>query len=128
MHFLHILWLGGGEGQQGGAGGLGTQLPFLLLIFVVMYFFMIRPQMRKAKQQKQYREGLAKGDKVVTVSGIHGKIVEMDDNTVILEMIDKTRIKFEKSSISMESSMALADRNGARKDDKSTEKTEKTEK
>lgn len=101
-------------GMMGGAQGGGTieQVVPLLLIGVVFYFFMIRPQMKKAKDQKKYREGMSKGDKVVTVGGVHGKILEMDDTTVVLEMIDKNRIKVEKSAISMESSMALANSKG----------------
>ncbi|MCX7744986.1 MAG: preprotein translocase subunit YajC [Flavobacteriales bacterium] len=98
-------------GGQGGGSGWEQLIP-LVLIFVVFYFFMIRPQTKKAKEQKKYRESLTKGDKVVTIGGIHGKIVDMDDSTFILEMIDKSRIKVEKSAISMESSMALAKENG----------------
>lgn len=99
-------------GGQGGQGGGWEQMIPLVLIFVVFYFFMIRPQMRKTKEQKKYRESLAKGDKVVTVGGIHGKILDMEDNTIILEMIDKNRIKVEKSAISMESTIALSKENG----------------
>ncbi|MBW7943262.1 MAG: preprotein translocase subunit YajC [Candidatus Kuenenia stuttgartiensis] len=109
MNLLTILGMAGGQGGQG--GGWEQMIP-LVLIFVVFYFFMIRPQMRKTKEQKKYRESLAKGDKVVTVGGIHGKILDMEDNTIILEMIDKNRIKVEKSAISMESTIALSKENG----------------
>jgi len=118
MFVLNLLWMGGDPNQQG--GGLMSMLP-LLLIFVVFYFFMIRPQMRKAKDQKNYRNTLSKGDKVITIGGVHGKIVDMDDTTVILEMIDKARVKVEKSAISMENSMALAGKNGVRKEEKKEE-------
>lgn len=113
---MNVFWMVGDPSQ--GSNGLLQQLPFLLLIGVVFYFFMIRPQMKKAKEQKKYREGLSKGDKVITIGGVHGKIVDMDETTVILEMIDKARVKVEKSAISMESSMALANKNGNSKDDK----------
>lgn len=109
MNLLTILGMAGGQGGQG--GGWEQMIP-LVLIFVVFYFFMIRPQMRKTKEQKKYRASLAKGDKVVTVGGIHGKILDMEDNTIILEMIDKNRIKVEKSAISMESTIALSKENG----------------
>ncbi|MBE2246157.1 MAG: preprotein translocase subunit YajC [Candidatus Competibacteraceae bacterium] len=109
MNLLIIFGMAGGQGGQG--GGWEQMIP-LVLIFVVFYFFMIRPQMRKTKDQKKYRESLAKGDKVVTIGGIHGKILDMEDNALILEMIDKTRIKVEKSAISMESTMALSKENG----------------
>lgn len=70
------------------------------------------PSDAKNQRSKKYRESLAKGDKVVTIGGIHGKILDMEDNALILEMIDKTRIKVEKSAISMESTMALSKENG----------------
>lgn len=110
MNLLFIKLMTSPSGQ-GGSGGWEQLIP-LVLIFVVFYFFMIRPQTKKAKEQKKYRESLNKGDKVVTIGGIHGKIVDIDENTLILEMIDKTRIKVEKSAISMENSMALSKERG----------------
>ena len=86
--------------QEGGSG-IGSFLP-LILIIVVFYFFMIRPQLRKSKEQKKFRESLAKGDKVVTIGGIHGKVAELQDTTVTLEIGENTRIKVEKSAISAE--------------------------
>ena len=79
----------------------------MLLIIVVFYFFMIRPQMKKAKDHKKYVEELKKGDKVITTSGIHGKIVDMNDTTFLVEVESGTKIRFEKSSISLEASRAL---------------------
>lgn len=73
-----------------------------LMIFVVIYFFMIRPQSKKAKEQKAFRDSLTKGSKVVTVSGVHGKITDLDDTTVMLEIDNNVRIKMERSSISPE--------------------------
>jgi len=81
--------------------------PFLL-IFVVFYFFMIRPQIKKQKQEKKFMTELKKGDKVVTKSGMHGKIVELNDkdhSCVIETMAGK--IKFDRSAISMEISRKL---------------------
>lgn len=83
---------------SGGEGGLGSLLP-LLLIIVVFYFFMIRPQMKKSKEAKKFRESLVKGAKVVTIGGIHGRISEIRETTVILEA-DKARLEVEKSAIS----------------------------
>ena len=85
---------------------IGQFLPMLLII-VVFYFFMIRPQMKKAKDHKKFVEELKKGDKVITTSGIHGKIVEMNDSTFLIEVESGTQIRFEKSSVSLESSKAL---------------------
>lgn len=79
----------------------------MLLIIVVFYFFMIRPQMKKAKDHKKYVEELKKGDRVITTSGIHGKIVDLNDTTFLIEVEGGTKIRFEKSAISLESSKAL---------------------
>jgi len=78
------------------------------MMILVFYFFMIRPQAKKAKNQKKYINDLQKGDKVVTIAGIHGVINKVnDDNTVNLETSPGSYIKIEKSAISMEWSAAL---------------------
>jgi preprotein translocase subunit YajC len=85
--------------------GLG-QLPFILLMFVVVYFFMIAPQMKRAKKEKKFNAELKKGDKVITKSGLHGKILELNDKdqTCIIETMSG-KVKFERSAISMELSV-----------------------
>ncbi len=85
---------------------IGQFLPMVLII-VVFYFFMIRPQMKKAKDHKKYVEELKKGDKVITSSGIHGKIVDVNDTTFLVEVDSGTKIRFDKSAISLEASKAL---------------------
>lgn len=70
-------------------------------MFVVIYFFMIRPQMRRQKAEKKFAHTIKKGDKVVTKSGIHGKIVDLKDDSCIIETM-AGKIKFERSAISME--------------------------
>ncbi|HEY1024833.1 MAG TPA: preprotein translocase subunit YajC [Sphingobacteriaceae bacterium] len=87
-------------------GGFMSFLPMLLII-VVFYFFMIRPQMKKAKDHKKYIEELKKGDKVVTTAGIHGRIVEINDTTFLIEVESGTKIRFDKSAVSLEASKAL---------------------
>ena len=86
---------------------ISSLAPFLLII-VVFYFFMIRPQMRRQKQEKQFMNELKKGTKVVTKSGMHGKVVELNDkdNSCIIETM-AGKIKFERSAISMEISQKL---------------------
>ncbi len=79
----------------------------LLLIIVVFYFFMIRPQLKKSKDQKKYREELKKGDKIITIGGIHGKIAEMNDKTFIIEVEGGNRLKIERAAVSMEFSASL---------------------
>ena len=74
----------------------------LILMFLVVYLFMIRPQMKRGKQEKQFAADLKKGDKVVTKSGLHGKVLELnDDGTCIIES-GAGKMKFERSAISME--------------------------
>ncbi|MFM8744972.1 MAG: preprotein translocase subunit YajC, partial [Cytophagales bacterium] len=79
-------------------------------IIVVFYFFMIRPQQKKAKEQKKFSEEVKKGDYVITVGGVHGRVDEVQDETVVLEVERGGRIKFSKSSISMESTKAFKDK------------------
>ena len=79
-------------------------LPFILM-FVVIYFFMIRPQQKRAKQEKQFESELKVGDKIITKSGIHGKIAEMADTTIVIETM-AGKLKMERSAISMEMSHA----------------------
>lgn len=83
---------------QPGSNPLMSLLP-LVLIIVVFYFFMIRPQMKKQKELSTYRNSLQKGDKVVTTGGIYGKIAEINETTIILEVEDKLRLKVDKSAV-----------------------------
>lgn len=93
---------------QAAGGGFGSQQLIMLgLIVVVFYFFMIRPQVKKQKDQKKYVTELKKGDKIVTTSGMHGKIAEINDTTVLLETEGGHKIRHDKSAISLEASKAL---------------------
>lgn len=84
------------------SGSLASMLPFLAMI-IVLYFFMIRPQMQRQKKEKAFQAEIKKGARVITTSGIHGKIVEINatDNTITIET-GAGKIKFERSAISME--------------------------
>lgn len=89
------------------ASGFGIQQIITFgLIAIVFYFFMIRPQVKKSKDQKKYVDELKKGDRVVTTAGIHGRILEVNDTTFLIE-IDNGKIRFDKSAISLEASKAL---------------------
>lgn len=91
-----------------GLGGGGFQFIFLGLMIVVFWLFFIRPQAKKQKQQKTFIENLNKGDKIVTIAGIHGKINKVnDDGTIELEVSPGSYIKIEKSAISLEWSNQL---------------------
>lgn len=98
---MHTFLMAPPAGANGGGGG-ASQLIFIGLIIIVFYFFMIRPQSKKAKTEKEFKEGLKKGDKVVTIGGVHGRIVDVADRTFQIEIADNTRIKIEKSAISMD--------------------------
>ncbi|MBI9035997.1 MAG: preprotein translocase subunit YajC [Bacteroidales bacterium] len=86
--------------SQGSAQDPLTSMLPLLAVVVVFWLFFIRPQMKKAKEERKYRENLKKGDKVITIGGVHGKVTDIEETTVTLEMIDKTRIKVERSAVS----------------------------
>ncbi len=87
---------------QGGQGNPILQMLPLILIIVVFYFFMIRPQMKKAKEQKKFAENLKKGDKILTIGGIYGKVVETDDSTILMETEDGSKMRVTKSAVTAE--------------------------
>ncbi|MBO4774530.1 MAG: preprotein translocase subunit YajC [Bacteroidales bacterium] len=89
--------------QQAAAPKKGSGLSsliFILLLVFIFYFFMIRPQSKQNKEQQKFRESLKKGDKIVTIGGIHGKISEVHETTVDVEVENGVKITFEKSAIS----------------------------
>ncbi|MDQ7947291.1 MAG: preprotein translocase subunit YajC [Pedobacter sp.] len=91
--------------QAGGNDITRMVLP-LVLIMVVFYFFMIRPQVKKAKDHKKLVEALKIGDKIITTAGIHGKIVGSNDTTFLIEVEGGTKIRFDKSAISLDATQA----------------------
>ncbi|MBM2829911.1 MAG: preprotein translocase subunit YajC [Gammaproteobacteria bacterium] len=94
--FIQNAWAEEAPSQGGGIMGL---LP-LILIFVVFYFFLIRPQMKQAKEHKQMVEALTKGDEVVTTGGLLGKINKVGDNFIILEIAKDIEVKVQKHAVS----------------------------
>ncbi len=73
----------------------------LVAIVVIFYFFMIRPQQKRQKEEKKFREALTKGQKVVTIGGLHGKIAEVRETSVLLEVTDGVKVEVEKSAVAM---------------------------
>ena len=71
----------------------------LILIFVVMWLFMIRPQRKQQKELQKFREGLKKGDKVVTIGGIYGTVAEVKEKTLLLEIDNNVKIRVDKNSV-----------------------------
>ena len=93
---MNYLLMAQPQGQE--ANPLMTFLP-LILIVVIFYFFMIRPQVKRQKDLKKFRESLAKGDKVVTTGGIYGKVIEIKENAVIMQVDTNVNLRVDKSAI-----------------------------
>ncbi len=109
MNFTHFLQ----TSTQNAPGFGGFQFIFLGLMIVVFWLFFIRPQAKRAKNQKKFIEDLQKGDKIVTIAGIHGTINKVnEDNTLNIEVSPGSYIKIEKSAISMDWTAALHKANG----------------
>mgnify|MGYP006440609385 CR=1 FL=1 len=99
--FLTASSSGGGESNP-----LFQFLP-LIGVVLVIYFFMIRPQQKRAKEQREFRENVQKGDKVVTIGGIHAKVVEVKDQALIIDPGNNQKLTVDRSAISMESSKEI---------------------
>ena len=85
------------QAQQGGS--MWSSLIFIILLIVVFWLFFIRPQSKKAKEEQRFREGLKKGDKVVTIGGFHGKVVEVKDSTVIISLAPNSEVEVEMTAL-----------------------------
>jgi preprotein translocase subunit YajC len=80
-------------------GGGSMQLILLVGIIIIFYFFMIRPQMQRQKKEKEFRSSLAKGDKVITIGGIYGRIAEVEDKSVLLEVDNNLKLRIDRNAI-----------------------------
>ncbi|MEZ4774068.1 MAG: preprotein translocase subunit YajC [Bacteroidia bacterium] len=87
--------------ETGASGGLGGMEQFLFFggIIAIFYFFMIRPQQKRAKEERQFRENLNKGDKVVTIGGIYGQIESIDEKSVLVKVDTNVKLRFEKAAL-----------------------------
>lgn len=99
MNLFGVI-LSAGSPQQGGGESFLPSLLMISAMMVVMYLFFIRPQQKKQKELANFRDSLKKGDRVVTIGGVHGKVTEISGTTIDLEVLDGSRIRFEKSAIS----------------------------
>src|SRR4051812_41446772 len=88
-------------------GSNAMSLVFLVAIIVVFYFFMIRPQMKKQKVERDFRNSLQKGAKIVTIGGIHGRIIEVNEKTFMVEIDTNVKVRLEKSAVSAEATKAI---------------------
>lgn len=107
MNNLLVLLMSQPTEGQGGAMGNGFfTLIFILLLILIFYFFMIRPQQKKQKQIEEYRSKLSKGDKIITIGGLHGKIVDVQEKVFVIEIADGVRISIEKAAVAVDENEA----------------------
>ena len=102
MNLLQFLLLAQPAGEDGGGGGGMSMLFMLGAIILVFYFFMIRPQQKKQKQIQSFREALKRGDKIITIGGIHGKITDVQETTFTIEVGDGTKLTIEKAAVAVD--------------------------
>lgn len=98
---MNYIFLMQGQGEQG--GGI-SMLLMMGMVVVVFYFFMIRPQMKKRKELVKFRSELKKGDKILTIGGIHGKIADIKEDSIVIETEGQMRLKVDKNAIIKDSS------------------------
>lgn len=108
MNLYQVILMAPGGGESGG-GGMSFLL-FIGLFFIIIYFFMIRPQTKKAKNQRLFQQNIDKGAKIVTIGGIHGRIVQVNEDSYLIEVDSNTKLKVEKSAISFDLTKAAQDR------------------
>jgi preprotein translocase subunit YajC len=102
MNFLQFLLFAPQSAEGGKSGGGMSMFIMLGAIILVFYFFMIRPQQKKQKQLQNFRDTLKRGDKIVTIGGIHGKITDVQEGTFIIEVEDGTKLKIEKAAVAVD--------------------------
>ena len=96
--FLNYILLQASPSQQPG-GGMLINMLFFVGILVIFWAFMIRPQQKRQKEEKKFRESLQKGDKIMTIGGMHGKVVSQDDHSVLVQVDESVKIRFDKSAV-----------------------------
>jgi preprotein translocase subunit YajC len=129
--FVLYLLMGSPQGAEGGGGGSGimTFLPFIAII-AIFYFLIIRPQNKKQKETQKMLSAIKKGDRIVTIGGIHGTIQNVREQTVIVKVDESTKLELSRSAISSVVAAAREDKNDSKDDDKEIESpdTEKEKK
>ena len=106
MNNLLFLLMAPADNGQGAAGGGSMTLIFILLLLLIFYFFMIRPQQKKQKQIEEYRNHLSKGDKIITIGGLHGKITDVQEKVFVIEIADGVKITIEKAAVAVDENEA----------------------
>lgn len=100
MNLQFLLAMSSPQGAEGGGGGFDMSF-FIMMgaIILIMYFMMIRPQQKRQKEHQKMLESIKHGDKVITSTGIHGTVTEVDDKTMMLQIADNVKVRFEKSAV-----------------------------
>lgn len=96
------------QGQNAGGGIVSTLIMFAAII-AIFYFMIIRPQQKRQKERQKLLESIQKGDKIITVGGVHGTVVGVDEKTVLVQIADNVKVKFEKSAISTKAGSSETD-------------------
>jgi preprotein translocase subunit YajC len=123
--FVLYLLMGapqGADGAAGGGGALMTFLPFVAII-AIFYFLTIRPQNKKQKETQKMLSALKKGDKVVTIGGIHGTIQSVKEQTIIVKVDEDTKLEFNRSAISTVSAVSKEDKSESKEIEESGDKS-----
>src|SRR5674476_956354 len=97
-NFAYLYLMGQPAGATGQSNPLMTFLP-LILVFVVFYFFMIRPQMKKQKEMTTFRSAISRGDKVITTGGIYGKVIDVTYNILTIEIANDVKVRVDKNAV-----------------------------
>lgn len=96
INIAYAMGTGGGAGQ--GAGGFSSLIP-IVLMFVIFYFLLIRPQQKKSKEHREMTNRLKKGDRIITSGGLHGRITAVSETTMTVEIADKVRVKIARGNV-----------------------------
>ena len=99
MNYLSIIAMAPPQGEGAGGSSMFSPLIFMGVIFFIFYFMMIRPQQKRQKERQRLLNEMKKGDKVITAGGIHGRIIALEEKTVLVEISDNIKIKVERASI-----------------------------
>lgn len=96
MNIVHFLAMA----PEGQGGGMALNILMIALIFFIFYFMILRPQQKRQKERQKMLDAVKKGDKVVTAGGVHGTVVGLDEKTVLVQVAENVKLKFEKTAIS----------------------------
>ena len=98
---MNPILLMAGQQQGGGGNPMISTLIMFGMIFVIFYFMILRPQQKRAKERQKMLDSIKKGDKIITSGGMHGKVINVDEKTILIEASDNVKLKFDRSAINV---------------------------